>query len=102
MSTGKKYTFQIKAYTPETFPMGRLAEYMQDLATLLGERASVHFVGLVQGSTGLVHRVDAEAVPKVERRVADLGSGVGAADVAKVFGRIEGKLIEDSMPVPNW
>ena len=96
MSGSKEYTFEIKAYTPETFPMGRLAEYMQDLAALLGERASVHFVDLVPGSTGLVHTVDAEAVPKVERRVAEIGKGSGTAEAIRAFARIEERLIEDA------
>ena len=41
------YRLKIDAYTPETMPMGRLAEYMADLAVILGERAAVHFVQLV-------------------------------------------------------
>ena len=31
----KSYTLYIKAYTPETIPMARLAQYMQNLATLV-------------------------------------------------------------------
>ena len=76
--------------------MGRLAAYMQDLATLLGEPASVHFVDLVPGSTGLVHTVDAEAVPKVERRIAETGKGSGTAEASKAFKRIDERLIEDA------
>ena len=76
--------------------MGRLAEYMQDLAALLGERARVHFDELVPGSTGIVHSVDAEAVPKVERRVADIESGSGTVDAVRAFERIEGRLVEDA------
>ena len=32
----KSYTLYIKAYTPETIPMARLAQYMQNLAAILG------------------------------------------------------------------
>ncbi len=40
---GKRYTLYIKAYTPETIPMARLAQYMQNLAALLGHDRAVHF-----------------------------------------------------------
>jgi hypothetical protein len=45
--------------------MARLAEYMTELATILGEPAYVHFVRLKSGSTRLVHKVQFEAMPKV-------------------------------------
>jgi hypothetical protein len=32
-----EYRFRIDAFTPETMPMARLAEYMSQLAQLLGE-----------------------------------------------------------------
>ena len=49
--------FVIDAYSPETLPMSRLAEYMAQLATLLGEKSHVHFVELAAGSAKLVHAV---------------------------------------------
>jgi hypothetical protein len=55
--------FTIDAYTPDTIPMRRLAEYMQDLADLFGEREHVHFARIEAGSTVLVQRIDAEWAP---------------------------------------
>ena len=34
---GAEYRFSIDAYTPATMPMARLAEYMAQLALILGE-----------------------------------------------------------------
>ena len=68
--TGLEYRFRIEAYTPETMPLGRLAEYLSQLAKMLGEERSVHLLELEAGSTTLVHKIDAEAVSKVQERVA--------------------------------
>ena len=69
--------FVIDAYSPETLPMSRLAEYMTELATLLGEKEHVHFVEIAAGSSRLVHAVEYEASPKVRSRVhaARVGDG---------------------------
>src|SRR5262249_53008874 len=54
----REYQFQIDAYTPETFPMKRLSEYLQDLAVLFGETEHVHFDRLKAGTTRAVIRVE--------------------------------------------
>lgn len=61
-----EYSFRINAFSPETFPMVRLGQYVADLGALLGEVNCVHFVGLRKGSTEIVHRVQADAVEKIE------------------------------------
>ena len=81
---GCEYRFTIDAFTPDSLPMSRLAEYMAGLAHLLGEAECVHFVRLEGGSTTVVHTVEPEAVPQVRKRVQsitcdDLPSDVGAA-----------------------
>ena len=80
MTDHREYKFRIEAYTPDTLPMERLAEYMADLAKVLGEPASVHFVRLDPGSTVLVQKVDEEAEPKVRQRVQKVHSGDGPPD----------------------
>lgn len=62
----REYNFIIDAFTPETMPMARLAEY---LAVLLGNRNSVHLVGIEHGSVRPQIRVDAPDVPKIEERL---------------------------------
>lgn len=96
MAEGQIYRFKIDAYTPETMPMSRLAEYMADLAIILGERAAVHFVGLDGGSTVLIHKVDAEAVPKVRERVALVRRGDGAPDAMVGLRNLNRRLREDA------
>lgn len=93
---GAEYRFSIDAYTPETIPMARLAEYMRQLAQVLGEPASVHFVGLESGSTVLVQAVAREAVPKVRVRTEAVGRGEGPRDAVRAFEEINRLLREDN------
>ncbi len=91
-----EYRFKIEAYTPQTMPMARLAEYMRDLAILLGERDAVHFVKLKKGSTILVHTIEREAVPKVEDRVASVRSGTGPPEALQAERSINRRLRDDN------
>lgn len=91
-----EHRFKIDAYTPETLPMARLAEYMADLAALLGCAESVHFERLEAGSTVLVHRVESEAVPKVIARVESVRRGDPDPDLEKVFRSLDKRLAEDN------
>lgn len=91
-----EYRFEIDAYTPATFPMARLAEYMRVLAELLGEAAHVHFRRLATGSTVLVHAIEHEAAPKVRDRVARVRQGMGAADATRAFKEANKLLREDN------
>lgn len=92
----KNYTLYIKAYTPETIPLARLAEYMQNLAALLGHEASVHFDRLKPGSTQLVTRIDHEDVPKVAAHLSLVKRGEGSPEATKAQAEIDRLLAEDN------
>jgi hypothetical protein len=91
-----EYRFRIDAYSPETMPMARLADYMAELARLLGEPAAVHFKRLARGSTVLVHSVDREAVPKVRHRAVSVRRGDGPQEAVRAFRTINKLLREDN------
>lgn len=91
-----EYKFRIEAYSPETIPMARLAEYMMDMATLLGNRESVHFIKLEAGSTTLVQRVEYEAVPKVRTRINSVRNRTAPEDAINAYQRIDKRLLEDN------
>jgi hypothetical protein len=44
-SDGTEYRFVIDAYSPDTMPMARLAQYMAELSQILGECPSSEFLG---------------------------------------------------------
>jgi len=92
----REQRFKIDAYTPRTFPMARLAEYMGDLASLLGESSHVHFLRLDEGSTQIVHFIDDEALPKIDERLDRTQRGEGPSDALEAVKRINRKLREDN------
>jgi len=93
---GGEFRFKIDAYSPEKIPMARLAAYMAELASLLGEEASVHFRRLEKGSTVIVHAVEKEAVPKVRARALAVRRGDGTQEAMRAFQAINKLLREDN------
>jgi hypothetical protein len=96
LSMSNSYTLYIKAYSPETIPMARLAQYMQNLATMLGHETAVHFSTLKPGSTQLVTRIDYEEVPKVAKQLAQIKRGEGSPEATKAQAEIDRLLAEDN------
>ena len=96
MNGDKRLIFYIDAYAPETIPMAKLAEYMADLAALLGRENAVHFAGLETGSTKLAARVECEDVPKVTARLYDIQRGHPPKDAVKAFAQIDARLASDN------
>jgi hypothetical protein len=91
-----QYEFRIDAFTPETLPMARLAEYMSDLAELLGNAEKVHFVRLKKGSAVLVHNVEWEAAPKVVERIRAIKQSEGPPEAMKAYNSIDRRLASDN------
>ena len=89
-------SFEIGAYTPETMPMERLAEYMGDLAAMLGESSAVHFKQLKTGSTVVAVRVEPEAYPKVQQRVADVQLGTAGVAEMNAYRSLNKRLADDN------
>ncbi len=96
MNDDKKLTFYIDAYSPETIPMAKLAEYMADFAALLGRDNAVHFDGLDKGSTKIKARIEFEDVPKVTTRLHEIRRGNPPKDAAKIFEQIDARLANDN------
>lgn len=92
----KTYTLYIKAYTPETIPLVRLAKYMENLAALLGHEAGVHFHALRPGSTQIVSRVNFEDEPKVAAHLALIERGEGQTEAKRAQAEIDRLLAEDN------
>jgi hypothetical protein len=96
MPHDKRLVFYVDAYSPETIPMAKLAEYMADFAALLGRENAVHFAGLESGSTKIAVIVEAEDVPKVTTRLDDVRRGVASKEVVKIFEQIDHRLANDN------
>lgn len=91
-----EYRFSIDAFRPDTLPMKRLAEYLADLAKLLGSESDVHFERIEPGSVQAVASVEEHARVKVAGRVNAIRNNDAAADVLAAFKSIDDKLAEDN------
>ena len=96
MADHEQYRLKIEAFSVDSLPMGRLAEYMAELAVLLGERERVHFSHLEPGSAVLVTNIEPVAFPKVETRVDQVSRGDGPKDAMQAFKNIDNLLAKDS------
>ena len=91
-----EYLFKIEAFTPETMPMARLAEYLTELVAILGESKSVHLIRIEAGSTALVHNIEHEAIPKVHTRTEAIRLGEAPRDAQAAYRRVNRFLREDN------
>ena len=92
---GYEYKFIIDVFKPNTIPMARLAEYMADLACLLGSEAHVHFDRLEESSLALVQTIEAAAYPAVQGRIRALEAGTPDEDLRKAYDALDLKLQKD-------
>lgn len=100
-----EYRFVIDAFKPDTLPMSRLAEYMADLARLLGEVERVHFVRLEESSTVLVQCVEPDAVSIVEGRLQSIAENKAPVELANAYKALNARLANDhatgSLTIPE-
>lgn len=90
------YTLHIAAYSPETIPMARLAEYMQRFAKMLGHEDAVHFEDVRPGSTRLAARIEHEQIPKVRARLDQVARGEAPSDVVRAYHELDRLLADDN------
>lgn len=96
LAKNSEFEFVLDAYTPDTLPMTRLAEYLVDLAALVGEKDRVHFRRISEGSVAIAYAVDDEAVLTVRERVTSAPTADEASDERRAFERINQKLTADN------
>lgn len=89
-------SFRIDAFTPATLPSTRLAEYILDLAALLGSREELRFKRLGKGSATIVQWADEEKLAEIKQRALAMSSGdFEADDGVGPYQRLNQRLRED-------
>jgi hypothetical protein len=92
----KLFMLHISAYSPDTIPMNRLAEYMQQLALLMGSKACVHFKSLEKGSTALCVEVEQEETPVVCKRLSEANNPNAPVDMQRYVKKLNDMLRGDN------
>lgn len=96
MSGRNEYRLKIDVFSVESLPMSRLAEYMAELARLLGEQERVHFSRLEHGSAVLVSSIEEPAAPKVGERLQKVREGLGPKDAMQAYKALDTLLAKDN------
>jgi hypothetical protein len=96
MSGRNEYRLKIDVFSVDSLPMSRLAEYMRELARLLGEEERVHFSRIEPGSAVLVSNIEEPAVPKVEERLEQVREGRGPKDAMEAYKALDTLLAKDN------
>ena len=86
----------IDAFTPDTLPMSRLAEYLKPFAVMLGSEATVHFEGVFAGSATCRAFVEPQDAPKVRERVQGIPSKTAPRSAMKAYSDIDELLAKDN------
>lgn len=96
MDRQNQYRLKIDVFTVDTLPMSRLAEYLAELAQLLGEKERVHFSHLEPGSAVLVSNIEEQALPKVADRINAVSLGDAPKDAMQAFKNLDNLLAKDN------
>lgn len=97
MLFGPEFRWVLKGHTPETLPMARLAEYMQEVARLLGEPRSVFCLRIEKSSVAAVCKAATPEVGgKVSARVDAVRIGKSTIEARNAYNKINEMLCEDN------
>lgn len=99
MRAGKEIIWVLEGRTPDQIPLARLAEYMQQLAILLGQMADVHLSRVEEGSTRIVTSLPSGGpAQRAQARVYAVRDRRAPADAMRAFSRINAMVAEDRGP----
>lgn len=90
-----EFRFEIPAFTPDTMPIDRLMEYVQQVTILLGEPGEVHLLNIERASTQPVFGVSRAASVRVRNRVFEVRAGGGSERRRAAFAHIQRMVEED-------
>jgi hypothetical protein len=82
--------------TPHTLPLARLAQYLIDLARLLGHSESVHLLKVDDGSAEPVFHVDPEEESRIIHQVRNAQKGMAGRNANWAYKNIDRLLRQDN------
>ena len=87
--------FVIPAYTPETMPLDRLLQYLQQIGEVVGATSDLHLISIDKSSTKPVFHIPAPLAAQARERIAAVRSGNGTQIQRTAFNRIRGMVRRD-------
>jgi hypothetical protein len=95
MADLERFEFTVPGYTPETMPLDRLIEYLEQLSVVLGEASELHLVGIEKSSVRPVLVMRHDVATRARARASEVRQGGGSARRRGAFDRIRHMVSED-------
>ena len=95
MADLERFKFTVPGYTPDTMPLDRLMEYLNQLAIVLGNPGDLHLVGVEKGSTRPVLAMRHDVAAKARHHAREVAEGGGSARRREAFNAIRRMVGQD-------
>jgi hypothetical protein len=93
----KELHFNIDGTSPHILPMARLAEYLRELASILGSEEGVHFLRVGEGSADCTMEVDEDEEAAIITRVQNVTVGDAPKESIKAYESLRALLQQDEL-----
>lgn len=97
MSDFEELSFVIPGYTPETMPLDRLIEYLQQMAVVLGDPTNLHLVEIRESSTAPVLHAPKATALEARERASRVQRGDGTKRQVDAYNRIRRMVRRDAV-----
>lgn len=95
MTDLERFEFTVPGYTPDTMPLNRLIEYLEQLTVVLGEASELHLVSIEKSSTRPVLVMRHDVATRARARASEVRQGNGSARRRNAYDRIRHMVSED-------
>lgn len=96
MADYEELSFVIPGYTPETLPLNRLIEYLQQMSVLLGEPENLHLMEVRTGSAAPTFRIPTPVAAVANDRAARVQRGDGTKKQVDAYNRLRRMIRRDT------
>lgn len=93
----EELSFVIPGYTPDTMPLDRLIEYLQQMAVVLGDPTNLHLVEIRQSSVAPVLRAPKATALEARERASRMQRGDGTKRQVDAYNRIRRMVRRDAV-----
>lgn len=96
MADFEEFSFVIPAFSPETMPLDRLIEYLQQISVVIGDPANMHLISIEKSSTAPRFRVPKRAALEAKERAARVYRGEATKDQTRAYDRLRRMVRRDA------
>lgn len=91
----ERFKFTVPGYTPETMPLDRLMEYLNQLSIVLGSPGDLHLVAIEKSSTRPVLAMRHDVAVRARHHAREVAQGGGSQRRRDAFNTIRRMVSED-------